>query len=71
MRCSSSGAPCSAAAARPKCNRSATAMKYLIWRKSGRLILPEYYRTTAIVLDGVEIRFYREAGGRAGPGLPW
>src|SRR5436305_1444922 len=42
---------CSASAARPKCRRSATAMKYRSWRRSGRFIPIRYYRTTAIVLD--------------------
>src|SRR6185436_362303 len=42
---------CSAAAARPKCRWSATAMKYRNCHKSGRSIPVEYYSRIAIALD--------------------
>src|SRR5687768_16837648 len=42
---------CSAAAARPKCNCSATAKKYRNCHNSGSSIPAEYYRSTATALD--------------------
>src|SRR6185436_19254670 len=57
---------CSAAAARPKCRRSATAMKYRICRNSGRFIPLGYYNAPPMALApgaraGAESRLRRTA----------
>ena len=51
---------CSAAAARPKCSRSATAKKYRNCHNSGRSIPTEYYSSTATALD-CRLREQRES----------